>query len=176
MTQKKYAIGVLAVVAAGVAWYLFRPERIFISKTVNEGFSTAASGAGINASSQETLATGRFHGVAHNTSGVATIYSVPGGKRLLRPTDFETSNGPDVQVYLVAADDASDNATVTKAGFVHLGALKGNQGDQNYTLPADLDLGKYRSVTVWCRRFGVNFGTAPLTMSEMTGTDRKSVV
>ncbi len=25
-----------------------------------------------------------------------------------------------------------------------------------------MNVGKYRAVTVWCRRFGVNFGTAPL--------------
>ena len=28
--------------------------------------------------------------------------------------------------------------------------------------PADVDLAKYRAVTIWCRRFGVNFATAPL--------------
>ena len=85
---------------------------------------------------------------------------------MLRFTGFETSNGPDVQVYLVATADANDNDTVTKAGFVHIGPLKGNLGDQNYDLPADLDLTKYRSVTIWCRRFGVNFATAPLTAQQ----------
>jgi hypothetical protein len=52
---------------------------------------------------------------------------------------------------------------LTKAGFIPLGALKGNVGDQNYEVPADIDLRKYQAVTIWCRRFGVNFGTAPLT-------------
>ncbi|MEO7476399.1 MAG: DM13 domain-containing protein, partial [Gemmatimonadales bacterium] len=77
--------------------------------------------------------------------------------------EFATSNGPDVRVYLVAAGDATDNETVTKAGYVELGKLKGNEGDQNYDVPADLDLTKYRAVTIWCHRFGVNFATAPLT-------------
>jgi hypothetical protein len=108
------------------------------------------------------LYTGEFHGVAHETRGVATIYQLPDGKRILRLTDFETSNGPDVQVYLGMALDANDNETVTKAGFVGLGSLKGTTGDQNYDLPGDLDLSQYRSVTIWCRRFGVNFATAPL--------------
>jgi len=63
----------------------------------------------------------------------------------------------------VAAPDANDNETVTQAGFIHLGALKGTSGDQNYDVPADVDLAQYRAVTVWCRRFGVNFATAPLT-------------
>jgi len=77
-------------------------------------------------------------------------------------TEFETSNGPDVQVYLVATNDATDNETVTTAGSIHLGALKGSVGDQNYEVSADVDLTRYQAVTIWCRRFGVNFGTAPL--------------
>jgi hypothetical protein len=109
------------------------------------------------------LATGRFHSIAHETSGVATIHQLGDGQRLLRFTTFETSNGPDVRVYLVAARDAKDNETVTQAGFVDLGAMKGNRGDQNYQVPTSIDLSQYQSVTIWCRRFGVNFATAPLT-------------
>jgi hypothetical protein len=109
------------------------------------------------------LLSGQFHSVAHETHGAATVHQLGGGRRVLRLTDFTTSNGPDVRVYLVAAADASDNETVTKAGFVELGRLKGTEGDQNYDVPADLDLGKYRAVTIWCRRFSVNFATAPLT-------------
>ena len=125
-------------------------------------FGTApisAAGAG----GAVALSSGKFHGVAHETKGIATLYELPGGKRVLRLTDFSTSNGPEVQVYLGAAADAGDNETVTKAGFVTLGAMKGNVGDQNYDVPSDLDLSGYHSVTIWCHRFGVNFGTAPLS-------------
>jgi hypothetical protein len=66
-------------------------------------------------------------------------------------------------VYLVAAPDAPDNETVERAGFVELGKLKGTQGDQNYDIPSGVDLEKYRAATIWCYRFSVNFGTAPLT-------------
>jgi hypothetical protein len=45
-------------------------------------------------------------------------------------------------------------------------------GDQNYELPAGVDLSKYRAVTVWCKRFGVNFATAPLA-SPKVETHRK---
>ena len=103
-----------------------------------------------------------YRWVADHRYGTATIQDV-GGRRVLRLTEFATSNGPDVRVYLVAATDAADNETVTKAGFVELGKLKGNLGDQNYDLPDDLDLTQYRAVTIWCRRFSVNFATAPLT-------------
>jgi hypothetical protein len=144
-------------------WYLFRPERIFISKTVDEEFpGTTALQTTVSESQPKLLYNGSFHGVAHETKGTASIYQLPDGKQVLRFTDFETSNGPGVQVYLVAGEDANDDDTVKNAGFIHIGALKGNIGDQNYDLPPDVDFNKYRAVTVWCRRFGVNFGTAPL--------------
>jgi len=146
------------VVLGVVLWYLFRPELLFVNKQVNE-----EQVASIGASVAREVAAGRFHSVAHETHGTATIQDVGGGRRILRLTDFATSNGPDVRVYLVAAADASDNESVTKAGFVELGRLKGNQGDQNYDVPDDLDLSRYRAVTIWCRRFSVNFATAPLT-------------
>jgi hypothetical protein len=146
------------VVLGGIGWYLFRPELLFVNKQVNEEQVASVGGTVMRA-----VATGRFHSVAHETRGTATIQDVGGGHRVLRLTEFTTSNGPDVRVYLVAAPDASDNQTVTKAGFVELGKLKGNQGDQNYEVPDDLDLTHYRAVTIWCHRFNVNFATAPLT-------------
>jgi hypothetical protein len=132
--------------------------------------SAAAGGADHSAMDQSAmagedpakLASGRFHSNAHTTSGVATIYRLPDGGRVLRLTQFATSNGPDVRVYLVAAGDVQGEAAAKQAGFVDLGALKGNIGDQNYDLPADLDLTKYRAVSIWCRRFSANFGAAPL--------------
>src|SRR3712207_7265412 len=55
----------------------------------------------------------------------STVYQLPDGKRVLRFTDFETSNGPDVVVYLVAAPDAKDAETVKNGSPVLLGQLKG---------------------------------------------------
>ncbi len=159
---------VLLVVGVG-GWYAFRPERLFISDRVNESLPVATAAATPSATMPAMVTMGRFHKGSHETRGVATIYRQPDGSRLLRLTDFETSNGPDVHVYLVAAPDAMDNATVTGAGFVDLGSIKGNVGDQNYAVPADLDLSKYRAVTIWCARFGVNFGTAPLEAVDAPG-------
>src|SRR4051794_22934259 len=158
MKRRKWVIG-LAVVAA-VGWYLFRPELLFVRKRVNE---TLPAEVAAQPAAPAALLAGRFHSVAHETRGLATIHQLAGGNRILRLTEFVTSNGPDVRVYLVAAADASDNETVTKAGFIELGRLKGTDGNQNYDIPAGLDLNKYRAVTIWCRRFSVNFATAPLT-------------
>ena len=159
--SKKLAIVLVVVVVIGAgAWYAFRPERLFINQRVNEQFPTSSSAT-------NKLASGQFHSGAHETKGTATVFGLADGKKMLRLTDFTTSNGPDVHVYLVAANDAKDNDSVTKAGFVDIGSLKGNIGDQNYDLPANTDLAKYRAVTIWCKRFSVNFGTAPLMNDSM---------
>jgi hypothetical protein len=168
MSRKLIVVIILALVAGG-AWYAFRPERLFVNQTVSESFPVA-SAATAPASVPRALTAGSFHKVAHDTKGTATVYELPGGRRTLRLTDFETSNGPDVRVYLVASNDANDNDTVKNAGFVEVAALKGNVGDQNYELPSDVDLDKYKAVTIWCRRFGVNFGTAPLAAPGMAAS------
>lgn len=147
----------LLVVALFAAWYAFRPERLVVDHTVNEGIPAAQDG-----SSPQAIESGAFSGVVHPTSGMATIYRLGSGDRILRFTNFKTSNGPNVHVYLVAADDAKDSETVKHADFIDLGAIKGNIGDQNYALATGLDLSKYRTVSIWCQRFALNFGAAPL--------------
>ena len=187
MTTRTSIIGGTAVVAVAALWSLFRPDALVISKTVNEPFpaaqhampamaespgmaksgsamaeTPATAPSAMAADEPVKLAGGRFHTNAHKTDGLATIYRLPDGRRVLRLTEFATSNGPDVRVYLVAAGDVQSEDAAKQAGFVDLGALKGNIGDQNYDVPAGLDLSKYRAVSIWCRRFSVNFGAAPL--------------
>jgi hypothetical protein len=163
-TRTKVVI-LVAAVAAVIAWYAFRPERLVVNRSVNEAMPTAQG-----ASSTQPLESGSFYSILHPTEGIATIYQMGDGTRVLRLTSFSTSNGPDVHVYMVAADDAKDVATVQRAGFIDLGVIKGNVGDQNYTLSGDLDLAKYRAVSIWCKRFSVNFGAAALRPAETSQT------
>lgn len=104
-----------------------------------------------------TEATGSFVSRSHDTSGQAIVLGDGSGQRFLRFENFETSNGPDVNVYLVnsSVDGVSD--------FIDLGNLKGNIGAQNYEIPVDVDLAVYDTVIVWCVRFSENFGDAVLT-------------
>jgi len=152
----KLGIPIAAVVIL-VAWYAFRPERLVVNRRVDEAMPTAQGER-----SPRPLESGRFYSILHPTEGTATIYRTGDGTRVLRLTSFSTSNGPDVHVYMVAADDAKDVATVENAGFIDLGVIKGNIGNQNYSLGSDLDLAKYRAVSIRCKRFTVNFGAAPL--------------
>jgi hypothetical protein len=93
----------------------------------------------------------------HRGSGSATIYALPDGKRVLRFENFAVTNGPALSVYLVR--DA--NADVD-SGYLDLGKLKGNKGNQNYEIPADADLSAYQSIVIWCVPFRVTFATATL--------------
>src|SRR6516162_333642 len=110
----------------------------------------------------KVLAKGEFHNADKTGKGTATLYQLADGKRVLRLTDFAVDNGPDLHVRLIAADDAKDTDSVKKAEFVELAKLKGNKGNQNYDLPKDVDLSKYKVVSIWCNRFSVNFAAAPL--------------
>jgi hypothetical protein len=132
-------------------------ERLLVNRHVDEAMPTAQGSL-----PSQLLVSGQFYSILHPTEGTATIYQMGDGTRVLRFTGFRTSNGPDVHVYMVASDDAKDAATVQQAGFIDLGVIKGNIGDQNYTLGEELDLAKYRAVSIWCKRFSVNFGAAAL--------------
>jgi hypothetical protein len=100
-----------------------------------------------------TVVQGDFAGVSRYTiSGDALVLNDGSEQRFLRFENFESSNGPDLKVYLRAADGE----------FVNLGELKGNIGDQNYEIPADVDLAVFNTVQIWCERFGVEFGNAVL--------------
>ena len=107
---------------------------------------------------------GTFHGDAHATSGNVEILAGKNGTKVLRLTNFKTSNGPDVHVILVAADDAVDNQKFLPGGTerVEIGKLKGNEGNQNYMIPDGTDLGKFKTVLIYCERFNATFGAAPL--------------
>lgn len=107
------------------------------------------------------LARGSFRSIAHDGTGTAAVVELPGGERKLTLTEFETDAGPDLRVYVSTGDPAGGEL----GDFEDVGALKGNVGDQQYTLPRGLDLGRHSTVVVWCRAFSVAFTSARLERS-----------
>ncbi|MFI1510709.1 DM13 domain-containing protein, partial [Streptomyces sp. NPDC020597] len=84
---------------------------------------------------------------------------------IVRLENLDTSNGPDLHVWLTDAPVKKGVAgwRVFDDGMhVSLGKLKGNKGSQNYALPRDVDPSSYNSVSIWCDRFDVSFGAAEL--------------
>jgi hypothetical protein len=100
--------------------------------------------------------------VAHGGSGTVLVLELEDGSRVLRFEDLDVDNGPDLVVILSdrapsGADDYADGE------YLALGDLKGNQGNQNYEIPADVDLSEWASVAIWCRRFNTTFNVAAIT-------------
>ena len=110
----------------------------------------------------KALFTGKFHGKVHKTEGRATVYQEADGKPVLRLKGFKTSNGPDVHVVLVAANAVDVKSLKSDTERIELGKLKGNEGDQNYGIPAGTDLAKFDAVLIYCERFNAVFGVALL--------------
>lgn len=109
----------------------------------------------------------QFEGVfgprSHPGEGVAKVLNDGTEQRFLRFEDFATDNGPDLNVYLTTADADAEAGEFGGSGqFVDLGDLKGNVGEQNYEIPADVDLAQFDTVVIWCVRFGVAFAAADL--------------
>jgi hypothetical protein len=112
-----------------------------------------------------TLAAGGFRGLEHATAGTVLVVELQDGSRFLRLEDLETSNGPDLRVIVTDQPPSDDWHVWDDGAYVDLGPLKGNIGSSNYELPANLDLSDYRTAVIWCRRFSVGFGVAPLRVT-----------
>jgi hypothetical protein len=155
---KRAIWGVVVIIGLIGLWYAFRPEKLFINKQVNEAAPVQTQNA------STPIYTGRFVGEAHKTSGRATIFKQADGARLLRLTDFSTSNGPQLHVLLVDEQNpaSSKDFSLTAVKNVDLGDLKGNQGDQSYQFGGDVNLEEFNTVTIYCERFHANFGSATL--------------
>ncbi|MFN2520761.1 MAG: DM13 domain-containing protein [Candidatus Limnocylindria bacterium] len=99
-----------------------------------------------------TIATGQLGYVdaLHNGKGEVRLIQA-GSERVLRFENVAITNAPDVHVYL----SSDTGGSYVPANSVELGTLKATNGSFNYAIPADLDLGRFRSVVVWCRAFSV---------------------
>jgi hypothetical protein len=112
-----------------------------------------------------TLATGAFISHEHATTGHVRVLQLAYGRRVLRIDGLDTSNGPDLHVWITDAPVRAGRAgwfVFDDGRHIDLGELKGNQGNQNYVLPPEVDLDELTSVSIWCQRFHVSFGAASL--------------
>ena len=98
----------------------------------------------------------------HKGSGQATIYRGPDGSHLLRLEDFEVTNGPDLHIILSPHRDPKSQSDLKQPGYVDIGKLKGNIGNQNYSIPNSVDVAIQGSVVIYCKPFHVIFSVAPL--------------
>ena len=109
------------------------------------------------------LASGDLRTLEHATTGLVRIVELEDGSRFVRLEDLDTSDGPDLRVYLTDQPLSDDWGVWDDGRHVDLGALKGNVGDSNYRIPEHVDLSEFRTAVIWCRRFTVGFAVAPIS-------------
>ena len=148
---------VVLVVLGAVTVIWFQPQKLFYDDTVSEAIPTATEPV--------EIARGTFISREHETTGTARVLRLPDGQQILRLEGFETSNGPALYVYL-SQNPADGEDGLFDDDYVDLGELKGNVGDQNYVIPAEIAPLGFTSVVVWCDRFSVSFGAADLAASD----------
>ena len=185
-------VGTVVVVVAIIAfaWWLVSP--VFVSTTVDEEFPLAATAvvppdmtraevekvmaekAKVTQemteempdamTSAEKIKSGSFLGVDrfHKGSGEATIYRLEDGSYALRLENFESTNGPDLHIILSPHPNPGSAGEVKTPGYVDLGKLKGNIGNQNYEIPAGTNVNSQMSVVIYCVPFSVVFSVASL--------------
>ena len=162
---KAFAILLTVAFVAGLFWW-FQPWRLVTQSKVSEPLSSAQSVCGEVASNDpKQLYAGTFISHEHQTAGTARIIELDDGSRILRLEGFETSDGPDLEVWLAEAPviEGYDGWFIADdERYVSLGKLKGTSGEQNYEIPQGLDLDVYSSAVIWCVRFAVSFGAAEL--------------
>ena len=98
----------------------------------------------------------------HRGSGTATIYRTPDGSEIVRLEDLNVTNGPALHVVLSTHPNPERSEQVKQEGYVDLGDLKGNRGNQNYPIPAGVDTSVHKSVVIYCYPFAVVFSVATL--------------
>lgn len=167
--QRRWMMGILAAVAAafmlGVGWWLGSP--FFLNRMVDEAAPAMADVAGQMPDKEmggepmadKPMYVGFFRDgdATHHAEGRAIVLTAD-SMRYLRFEEFETTNGPDLYVYLIRPG-------MPVRDGLQLGKLKGNMGSQNYEVPAGTDLSLYSQVAIWCRAFNVTFGLADLSKS-----------
>lgn len=129
----------------------------FIRTEINEELPSASPVAETSVMpSPRVLAEGNFGkiDVVHQGSGQAKLVEI-GDARIVRLENFSVVSGPDLYVYLTTSSTPTGDPA-SLGDFINLGLLKATMGNQNYDIPAGT-ADDYRTVVIWCKRYGVLF-------------------
>jgi hypothetical protein len=152
-----FVIGGVLGTVFGVALGFFIFPYVFPPPTANEQLADAersklASGTFIHANPSDPV---------HYGKGRVSVYE----HTVFLEPDFEVGPGPAFHVYLVPKASIRSSSDLKDAMFIDLGGLRAFKGSQRYAIPGGINLKDYRSVIIWCERFGVLISPADLTMT-----------
>ncbi len=112
-----------------------------------------------------TAATGTFLTLdpIRTARGTATIFQQADNTLLMRFEDFAMTNAPDVRVFLSPASEPQTPEEMrANETAVEVEPLRGSVGNQNYTLPNNVDLSLVRSVVIYSAELDLIYTYAPL--------------
>lgn len=162
-TPVRAALALAAVASIATAYIASRPTTADEDIVTGAPAQKAPKGASVPAAPRRNveLLSGRFSGQSgHSGEGRAAVVELRGGRRVLTFSRFDVDPGAGgLRIYLHAGRTTSDDL----GDYVELAGLKGTRGDQQYRLPADLDLKRYSSVVIWCVPFSTRIAEAPLS-------------
>lgn len=152
MNFKKIAAAVLATTTLGFA--------LVSSPVVNAQTMQTAT------SVETVLGFARLESVNAPTQGSVALIKKTDGSTVLRLQNLKTEAGPDLHVYLYAAAvpaKTADAKAVKAVKYVDLGKLGAPfSGFYEYKVPANTDLGAFKSAIIWCDVASVTFAGAAL--------------
>jgi hypothetical protein len=111
------------------------------------------------------VARGAFTAVdeVRNASGNVIIYQQADNSKVVRFEEFVAVNGPDLRVMLTAKTldqlTADPSLGITD---VDLGPLRGTQGNQNYSLPPEINVSSYTRVVIVSNSLNIVYSIAPI--------------
>lgn len=108
----------------------------------------------------KTQTSSQFVTVKDNTVGTLKIVTENGQKYLEFGDDFQTVEGPAVEIIL--HQDRVVAESIEEDSYVTIAPIQSVTGTQRYLIPEGVDLADYGSVAVWCEEFNVTFGYASL--------------
>lgn len=94
----------------------------------------------------------------YSVKGTATLRQEGSSLTLILESDYMSSNGPGLFVYLAKQPSGGLNSM----NGLELGSLKSTSGMQTYAVPPGVGLDDYDYAVIYCKPFNVRFGTAQL--------------
>ena len=112
---------------------------------VNNPVDTTMASSGLN---------GKFNNGPYGVvSGSAKIYT-QNNQQILALENFNSSNGPDLHVYLSKEE--------LPVNYIDLGRLQSVSGNQQYPLAGTINFSEYKYAVIHCQRYNHLFGSAQL--------------
>jgi hypothetical protein len=174
----KRVLAAVVVAALVVGAWAFEPWRLFTSSELTEaeptarassptppGTATGSESPQGPVASDRVLAEADFEDAEHATSGSVRVLELANGARFVRLEGLATSDGPDLHVWLSDQPSGGDWGSYDDGRWIALGELKATHGDHNYAIPASAKIAGMQSVVIWCDRFNVAFGSAPVGLA-----------